>query len=538
MGQSQPHRIVRLASLRHRVVQHVCHYVKAPPPLSRSRSACATVRSALFIFWFSQNLHRLIAISRPPRRSTSSLPFVPFRFRFLPPKTNPLFTLFSSAIAMSSSTNPSTAGFVGSSAPPSLTGSGSVVAKSNNATSLITKLSTTTVPLTAAVPLVHVRGTPTASFTPTLAPSLTPQAQNSDTHAPAPAAGPNGTAIVLFRSDLRLDDHAALTRAVEQHATVIPLFCFDPRHFGRTPHGFDKTGKYRARFLIESVRALRDALRAKGCDLLVRLGRPEDVVVEVASKAGARSVLLHTEVTYEDQMVERELEKALKKRSVEMSCLWANTLYHRDDMPFPLSSMPDVYSDFREAVETQSKIQDPLPAPRELAPVPHHLEAGDIPSLADLGITDVSGPAAASPIARLQQQNHSVHSHGVSAVRGGEKEALARVSTYVVDARRMEARAKSGSSNNSPSNLVGADFSCRISPWLALGCVSPRRIFKEMKEASSTPNPLIRSGTYFELVWRDFFRCITAKYSEKRAAAAKNRSTVRSTSNGSQLTAF
>lgn len=322
---------------------------------------------------------------------------------------------------------------------------------------------------------------------------------------------------------------------------MIPLFCFDPRHFGRTPHGFDKTGKYRARFLIESVRALRDALRAKGCDLLVRLGRPEDVVVDVVAKAGARSVLLHGEVTYEDQMVERELEKALKKRGgVEMSCLWANTLYHRDDMPFPLSSMPDVYSDFREAVENNSKIQDPLPTPRELAPVPHHIEAGDIPSLADLGITDITG--SASPVARLQKPKHAIHSHSISAVHGGEKEALARVATYVVDARCMEARAKSSNgSSSSASNHIGADFSCRISPWLALGCVSPRRIFKEMKEASSTPNQLIRSSTYFELVWRDFFRCITAKYSEKRAAAAgKNRSsssTVRSTSNPGQLSA-
>jgi deoxyribodipyrimidine photo-lyase len=30
--------------------------------------------------------------------------------------------------------------------------------------------------------------------------------------------------------------------------------------------------------------------------------------------------------------------------------------------------------------------------------------------------------------------------------------------------------------------LYGANFSCKISPWLAMGCLSPRRMFEDLKK--------------------------------------------------------
>lgn len=75
-------------------------------------------------------------------------------------------------------------------------------------------------------------------------------------------------------SDRCLDDHAALTAALERSSSVIPASCFDHRHFGRTHHGFDETVKYRARFLLYSVLKLPEALSANGSNLVVRLGKP------------------------------------------------------------------------------------------------------------------------------------------------------------------------------------------------------------------------------------------------------------------------
>lgn len=345
---------------------------------------------------------------------------------------------------------------------------------------------------------------PTLS-TPGLATQLFPQRIAQPPHNPPSSGGHGGVSIVLFRSDLRLDDHPALTRALEQSSTIVPVFCFDPRHFGRTEHGFDKTGRDRARFLIEGVHNLRESLRALGADLIVRHGRPETAVPEIAAMTAATHVFLHREVTYEEQETERALRKALRERSIDMDVLWANTLYEQRDLPFELGEMPDVYSDFREAAEKGAEIRDPTPAPEELAALPAHLEPGSIPSLADLGIVGVADSRGVS---------------GVSAVKGGEDEALQRVRSYVRDARKLDARPTE--EGNEAAHL-GADFSCRISPWLALGCVSPKRIFKMMRDASVAPGALLRTSTYLELVWRDFFRYITAKYSERRAAAGGKR---------------
>lgn len=344
---------------------------------------------------------------------------------------------------------------------------------------------------------------------PGLATQLAPQRQPNFYHSDASFGKGTGKVVVLFRSDLRLDDNPALSHAVEDAASVVPVYCFDPRHFGRTQHGFEKTGKYRARFLLESVADLRRSLQAKGSDLVVRVGKPEQVVPQLCRKLNARAVFLHREVVYEDQQVEAKLEKTLKEKNVEIKFFWSNTLYHDDDLPFDLQSMPDVYSDFREQVEKRGTIRTPLPIPESIPKMPAGVSAGEIPTLSALGIDDSPSRIPHSPT-------------GVSSVTGGETEAKLRVANYVKESGRSSAE-------NTPRSRVtahlGADFSCRISPWLALGCISPRRIFDEMKKTTTGPQGLTRSSTYFELVWRDFFRCITFKYSCMRDSTKKGVST-------------
>lgn len=313
-----------------------------------------------------------------------------------------------------------------------------------------------------------------------------------------------GTVIVLFRSDLRLDDHPALSHALEEAAHIIPLFVFDPRHFGRTAYGFEKTGKYRANFLLESIADLRKSLQKIGSDLIIRTGHPEKVVPDLCKRLSAKQVYIHREVTYEEQKLENDLAEALKKNNASLQTFWASTLYHEDDLPFHISSMPDVYSDFRQSVEKDGIIRTPLPVPDKLSTLPRSLDRGEIPTLAALGIRDVPDKPSISPAS------------GISAVSGGETEAMCRVHSYVKDANRVEV-------DNSPRARVtahlGADFSVRISPWLALGCVSPRRIFEEMKTNTVRAELLMQSSTYYELVWRDFFRCITTKYARKRSSS-------------------
>ena len=56
-----------------------------------------------------------------------------------------------------------------------------------------------------------------------------------------------------------------------------------------------------------------------------------------------------------------------------------------------------------------------------------------------------------------------------------------------------------------------ADDSTKLAAWLALGCISPRRVYHEVRryEAERTSNDSTRM-VVFHLLVRDWFRCAPA----------------------------
>ena len=62
------------------------------------------------------------------------------------------------------------------------------------------------------------------------------------------------------------------------------------------------------------------------------------------------------------------------------------------------------------------------------------------------------------------------------------------------------------------NGLIGMDYSSKLSPWLAHGCVSPRYISMECKKYENAR--VANKSTYwlvFELLWRDFYRFFSLK---------------------------
>jgi len=337
---------------------------------------------------------------------------------------------------------------------------------------------------------------------PTPSTALTPAPTSFSSFPSAPSLATSGKVLVWFRADLRLHDHAALHAALETNPTaLLPVFTFDPRHFGETDLGFQKTGRQRAQFILDSVAALRGALRARGSDLIIRFGEePEAIIPQIASSTGCSAVYFHREATYEDQTIESKLEEALRPMNVELHPHWGGSLYHIDDLPFAVEDMPDVYTDFREEVEKAVKVRDPLPVPERVPPLPR-IEPGKLPTMAELGMNTKSGVGVVSSVRNGEK------------LKGGEEEALRRLEKYVAQT------AGAGGRSASASAFLGAEFSCQISPWLAMGCISARRIYAELVNVEAGRmhgSPACKTTTYFELVWRDFFKFVTWKYAAQR----------------------
>ncbi|KAI3526851.1 hypothetical protein L1887_06117 [Cichorium endivia] len=322
---------------------------------------------------------------------------------------------------------------------------------------------------------------------------------------PSNAAGARRASVVWFRNDLRVHDNESLSSANNESMSVLPVYCFDPRDYGKSSSGFDKTGPYRASFLIESVSNLRKNLQARGSELIVRIGKPETVLAELVKEVGAEAVYAHREVSHDEVKGEEKIETALKDEGVEVKYFWGSTLYHIDDLPFKLEEMPTNYGGFREKVQGL-KIRKTIDALDQLRGLPSggDVEPGDIPSLVDLGL---------NPTATMNQAKASAN----ASLVGGESEALQRLKKFAA-----ECQAQPQKDGSKDSSIYGANFSCKISPWLAMGCLSPRSMFDELKKSASRTISARKDGDtgtnwlMYELLWRDFFRFITKKYSSAK----------------------
>ncbi|KAL8100987.1 blue-light photoreceptor PHR2 [Apium graveolens] len=333
---------------------------------------------------------------------------------------------------------------------------------------------------------------------------------------PSNAAGLRRASIVWFRNDLRVNDNECLTAANNESMSVLPVYCFDPTDYGKSSSGFDKTGPYRATFLIESVSDLRKNLQAKGSDLVVRIGKPESVLVELAKAVGAEAVYSHQEVSHDEVKAEGKIENVMKDEGLEVKYFWGSTLYHMEDLPFKLEEMPTNYGGFREKVQGL-EVRKTIEALDQLKGLPKagDVEPGEIPSLTDLGLNSA---------ATVGQDGKPAAS---ASLVGGETEAMQRLKKFAAE---CQAQPHKPSKDGSSDSIYGANFSCRISPWLAMGCLSPRAMFDELKNSASRSISAAStkkdggSGSsdtgmnwlLYELLWRDFFRFITKKYSSAK----------------------
>ncbi|MGB3296186.1 MAG: DASH family cryptochrome [Phormidesmis sp.] len=299
--------------------------------------------------------------------------------------------------------------------------------------------------------------------------------------------------LLWLRNDLRLHDHEPLHRALAKKADVIFLYCFDPRHFGETSFGFAKTGAYRAQFLIETVADLRQTLRSKGSDLIVRNGKPEEEIPAVVKALNIEAVYWHEEVTAEETDAEEGIELALKQLQVSSEVYWGATLYHPDDLPFAVNKLPEVFTQFRKAVEKECTVSPMFPTPDQLPPLPSEADPGELPTLSDFGLE-------AKPI----------DPSGVLSFKGGETQAFARLQHYFWDVDKLQVY------KETRNGMLGADYSSKFSPWLANGSLSPRKVYEEVQAYEQQRKK--NNSTYwmvFELLWRDYFRFVCAKYGRK-----------------------
>ena len=189
--------------------------------------------------------------------------------------------------------------------------------------------------------------------------------------------------IHWFRqTDLRLHDNPALCRTVDlslgrskkpvgasvTESTplgILPVFVFDTsRIYGsntRSELGSLKCSARRAQFVLQAVSDLRSNLEKRGSGLIVGVGKPEDVIAELAKGAlthssnGAKlNIVCQEEVCSEELATEKamrsQLARAMNKGSkFVFETVWGGTMYDPATLPFDggVNGIPDTFTPFR-----------------------------------------------------------------------------------------------------------------------------------------------------------------------------------------------
>lgn len=300
----------------------------------------------------------------------------------------------------------------------------------------------------------------------------------------------NKKILVWFRNDLRLHDQPALIEATQRAEEIVPVFIIDQRLFEKTEIGLSKAGAHRINFLLESITDLKKSIKGIGGDLYVGVGIPEEKVAELAITHGVQSVYYSQDVCSEEISQENKLQRVLSKAGIDWKIFWSSTLVDKNDLPFSINQLPDVFTKFRNKVERECNYAIPLDAPEEI--ISPEFDT-DIPTLEQCGYE----------LPDFDQR---------SAIKfvGGENAAISRVKEYLWEGDHI------ATYKETRNGLVGKNYSSKFSPWLCTGSISAKYIVDEIYAYED--ERVKNDSTYwmiFELLWRDFFRFTAYKQGNK-----------------------
>ncbi len=274
------------------------------------------------------------------------------------------------------------------------------------------------------------------------------------------------TAILWFRRNLRLCDNLALIAAIESGHRIVPLYVVDD---------LDRGGASRW-WLHHSLASLDKDLRRRHGRLILRQGKPEKVIGEIASAAGADAVFYARRYEPEARRQEQRLDDALGE-SLDIHAVHDYLLRGPGG---PLTQSDSPYKVFTPYWKASAELGDPTapqPVPSPLSTADADFDSLDLDELGLLptkpdwagGLRDTWKPGEDGALDRLDV-------------------ACTAVKDYAQDRDRPD---KDGTS--------------RLSPHLHFGEISPRQIWHAVRNSATAAKSGKGAEAFLrQLYWRDF----------------------------------
>ncbi|MBD8081481.1 DASH family cryptochrome [Chryseobacterium caseinilyticum] len=298
--------------------------------------------------------------------------------------------------------------------------------------------------------------------------------------------------ILWFTKDLRVRDNESLFKVQQEDLPFLAVYIFERDFFVQKQFGFRKIGKFRAKFLLETVLDLERNLNQIKTPLLKKFGKTKDVFLEISEHYEINAIFCQDEWTTEESSLQQQIKTVLPNaiwfKSFSQLLLRPEFVFHQ------IENIPIHFTVFRQKIEKdfivrQEFISDKIGDNPEFMV---KIENDNI-DLKTLGFDDFE-----------------MHPYSAFPFSGGETEALNRLNSYFFDTKNLSIY------KETRNGLTGSDYSSKFSAWLANGSLSAVTIFHEIKkyEAEFGSN----DSTYwlvFELLWRDFFKYVSIQHENK-----------------------
>lgn len=285
------------------------------------------------------------------------------------------------------------------------------------------------------------------------------------------------TTVVWFRTDLRTIDHEPLLRAVASGQPVRAVYCHEPRFQEMMPYGFPKEREWRRTFIRECLDDLAEQLKEADIPFDELDGEPAEVLAAYSQKYQVTKLYFHDIEGQEERLVEAAVRQSLSNVFVES--MIGDLLISPEDLPFPLEALPPTFSPYRKKVESHLHVHPAYPA-----------------------ITHFTHPETYHKLFPYEKTPEGF--------RGGTRAGLARLHDFTFGTRSIDTY------KETRNGLMAWNDSSKLSPYLALGCLSPRMVYWHIKRyVKEYKANLSTYWIIFELLWRDYFKLVQRLHKEK-----------------------
>jgi len=276
--------------------------------------------------------------------------------------------------------------------------------------------------------------------------------------------------LFIFRRDLRVEDNTALNAALLQSEEVIPCFIFDPRQ--AKPH--DYFSPFAFRFLLESLKELKDKLEGIGGSLNIFEGMPDGVIQFLAKTKSIDAVFFNRDYTPFSRKRDKLLHDLCENLSIKVH-QFADALLNEPELTRKSDNNP--YTVFTPYFKRCSLLPVKVPVPLTQGRYALEPVSGHKPSLID-------------DLLKLYPKK--------STLNGGERSAS-----------KILNKLKSFQAYQEERDFPQKNKTTHLSPHLKFGTVSVREVHASISQSLGGSHPLLR-----QLYWRDFFTHITFNFPE------------------------